>query len=325
MKLLKNSLSLGLSAMALAFAGPALAQHEGHEGHEGHENHQSTPTTVATTSVPAAEVEVATPALWKVADEDSTIYLFGTVHALPEGLEWYAGPVKDALESADILVTEIPMGKEDEAKMAQYALAQGMLPEGTTLRSLLDEEENATYAEAMGKLGMPANAFDRFEPWMASLTLTMLPLLQQGYSADAGVEKRLINIAGEDMAKGALETIEFQIGIFDGMPQDEQVDFLISTAGQVDKAKPMLDEMVAEWVEGDPDGLAELMNKGFEDDAELAEVLLYKRNEDWAGKIEEKLEGAGVIFIAVGAGHLAGDRSVQDYLAERGIETVRVQ
>ncbi|MDX1703532.1 MAG: TraB/GumN family protein, partial [Altererythrobacter ishigakiensis] len=92
----------------------------------------------------------------------------------------------------------------------------------------------------------------------------------------------------------------------------------------IDQIKPLLDQMVAEWVEGDAHALATLMNEGLTDPA-LAESLLYKRNRNWADWIDTRLDEPGTVFIAVGAGHLAGDKSVQEYLKAREIETVRVQ
>jgi len=207
--------------------------------------------------------------------------------------------------------------------MQQLAMSKGMLPAGTTLRSLLNEEQTAAYEAALGKIGVPAQAFDQLKPWMVGLSLSMIPLMQQGYSPDSGVEKIVITKAG-DKPQEALETAEFQLGIFDGLPTEQQVAFLMSAVDGVDEVKTMLDAMVAEWIEGDADSLARIMNDGM-DDPSLAEALLYQRNANWAEWIEERLDEPGTVFIAVGAGHLAGKRSVQDYLAEKGIETARVQ
>ena len=295
-----------LAASTILLANPVLAQ-------EG----------IVEASEATAVAETSAPALWKVADEDTTIYLFGTVHALPENVEWTTPALDNALASSDSIVTEIKMGPEIGQEMQSLVMAKGILPSGTTLRSLLTDEQTASYEEALGKLSIPPAAFDQFEPWYAGMMMSMLPLLQQGYSPDAGVEKVLLTKAG-DKEQQALETIEFQISVFDELPQDSQIGFLVEASEGVDEIKPMLDKMVAEWVEGDADALATLMNEGLTDPA-LAESLLYMRNRNWADWIDTRLETPGTVFIAVGAGHLAGDNSVQDYLAEREIETVRVQ
>lgn len=271
----------------------------------------------------AALASPAGPALWKVSDDDTTIYLFGTVHALPEGVGWYKGKIAQALGSSDTIVTEIEMDETTNSRMQQLVLNTGLLPPETPLRSLLSEQQKTTYAEAMRKLGLPETAFDRFEPWYAGISLTMLPLLQQGYSPDSGVEQVLLSNAGEKQHE-ALETLEFQLGIFDQLPQESQVTFLTETAANIDGIKPMLDQMVQEWLEGDADALAALMNNDLSDEV-LADRLLYSRNRTWAAWIDDRLDAPGTVFIAVGAGHLAGAQSVQEDLAKLGLRVERLQ
>lgn len=300
---LSTLFSLAVAPLALLAANPALAQ-----DHAGH-----------TAAAPAGKG----PALWKVADEDTTIYLFGTVHVLPKNIEWYDATIAKAFDSAGTIVTEIPMDAASEAQMAQLTQAKGMLPAGTTLRSLLNAEQTAAYTAAMGKIGVPVEAFDPVKPWLAGLTLSILPLMQQGYDPNSGVEKVLLAKA-EGKEKGALETAEFQLGIFDGMTQEAQVAFMMEAATNIDEVKPMLDSMVAEWSEGDAEGLAAIMNEGMSDPA-VAEALLYKRNANWAEWIDTRLDTPGTVFVAVGAGHLAGAKSVQDYLAQKGIMVTRVK
>lgn len=299
--------ALAASTIALLAGSPAIAE----------DKPAAQPAAATTASAPSG------PALWKVADADTTIYLFGTVHVLPKNVEWYDATIAKAFEGSDILVTEIPMDAASEAEMQKLTMAKGMLPQGTTLRSLLTPEQTKQYTAALAKLGAPAEAFDPLKPWLVGLTLSILPLMQSGYDPNSGVEKVLLSKAG-DKPKGALETAEYQLGIFDGMAQEAQLSFLMEAATEMDKTKPMLDRMVAEWVEGDADQLAEVMNEGMDDPA-VAEVLLYKRNANWAEWIDTRLDTPGTVFIAVGAGHLAGPKSVQDVLSQKGIKVTRVK
>lgn len=300
---LASFLGLTVAPFALLAANPALA-----------DDH----------TAPAAAAAAGTgPALWKVADEDTTIYLFGTVHVLPQGIDWYDATIETALTGSDMIVTEIPMDPAAEAELQQLTMAKGMLPPGTTLRSLLTPEQTETYSAALGKIGVPAEAFDPLKPWLVGLTMSLVPLMQQGYDPSSGVEKVLLSkVPGKET--GALETAEFQLGIFDGMTQEAQVAFMMEAAEGIDEAKPTLDRMVAEWAAGDAEGLAEVMNEGMTDPA-VAEALLYTRNANWAEWIDARLDQPGSVFIAVGAGHLAGPKSVQDYLAEKGIVVTRVK
>lgn len=286
-------------------------------------------TTVAEDIAPVAVVEPtpaapAGPALWKVADEDTSIYLFGTVHALPEDIDWFSGPVAEALDSSGTLVTEIPSGFEQDPALQQTVMSLAMLPADESLRDQLDPQQRASYEAAITSLDLPVGAFDRFEPWFAGVNLAMLPLLKAGYNPESGVEKIVESRAPAAATRDALETADFQLGVLDKLPLQSQVDFLIATTDMIDEVVPMMDQLLTEWVEGDTEQLGELMNANLADPV-LAEALLYSRNRNWTDWIDERLDTPGTVFMAVGAGHLAGTNSVQDYLEARGMTVTRVQ
>lgn len=282
------------------------------------------PDPQPTAAQPATAPASPGPALWKVADEDTTIYLFGTVHALPKDVEWYKGPIATALGSSQTLVTEIPSGAMKDGSVQQSFMTRAMLPEGQTLRGLLSAEQRTKFEEAMTKLGLPAEAFDKFEPWFAALTLATIPMLKAGYSMEAGVESAVEAKAATAVKRDALESVDMQLELFDGMPMDAQKTYLTSVAEDMDRVVPSLNAMVAAWAKGDADGLAKLMNDEL-DDPVLADRLLYARNRNWAQWIETRLAEPGTVFVAVGAGHLAGTNSVQDYLGKEGLKVTRVQ
>ncbi|WBY15705.1 TraB/GumN family protein [Erythrobacteraceae bacterium WH01K] len=302
---------------ALCLAGPAAAQD------------QQLPSPVPARTVPAEAVGLdetgsGVPALWKVADEDTTIYLFGTVHSLPADVDWYRGELAAALDSSDELVTEIDMNPEAMAAMQQVIVSKALLQEGT-LRGLMNEDQLAIYEGAMAKLGLLPDSFDTMEPWFAALMLSNSALSEAGFSPAAGAESVLEDISDGSKKRSALETVEFQMSIFDELPMDAQMRFLLEGAEEIDTLADELQKMVDEWAVGDAEGLADLLNEAFEEDPVLAERLLYSRNADWAVWIDDRLDEPGKVFMAVGAGHLAGNNSVQDLLAERGITALRVQ
>ena len=281
-------------------------------------------TTVASLG-PAATLERVDgegPALWKVADEDTTIYMFGTIHILPANMQWSNVRISDALTSSDSIVTELMPGAASTPESQQMFMSGGMLSDGRTLRSLMSDDERARYEAALGKIGLPAAAFDQMKPWLAAITLSIVPLMQNGYDIESGVEEALEKMASQETKRDALETVEYQFNVFDGMPEETQLRYLLETADQVDNIKSYVDSMVAEWLEGDADALADMMNEGLEDPV-LAERLLYTRNKNWAEWIDNRLDQPGTVFMAVGAGHLAGEKSVQDYLVDMDIATVR--
>lgn len=282
------------------------------------------PTGDTAGTAPAAVSASMGPALWKVSDEDTTVYLFGTVHALPQNVQWYRGAIETALSSSDALVTEIPVSAMQDPASQQVVMAKAMLPEGQSLRDLMSDADRTGYEGALTSLSLPPAAFDRFEPWFAAITLSVLPLLKNGWTPESGVEHVIDQRAGPDKTRLALETVDQQMSLFDTMPQTAQLKYLNAVARDIDKVVPMMDEMVAEWAEGDADDLADLMNESMDDPA-IAKLLLHDRNANWAEWIDDRMDQPGTVFIAVGAGHLAGTKSVQDYLTARGLSATRVQ
>ena len=302
---MKQSIRNLLAAFALAaipLAAPAWAE-----------------TPAATTAVAERHLK---PALWKVADADTTIYLFGTIHALPKGLVWLDGPVASALAESGELVTEIP--DAPAAQQQQTVRAIGLL-QGETLRSLMSDVDRAAYEALLARLRIPAEAFDPLEPWLAGITLGVMPYAMAGYGADDGVEAVLRKAAlAKGKKQGALETVEFQLGLFDKLPREAQLKFLGEAVRDFDKGTAIIGTMTEDWGKGDSDALARLLNDEM-DDPDLAEALLYQRNRNWAAWIRKRLDQPGAVFVAVGAGHLAGAGSVQDVLKAQGIATSRVQ
>lgn len=264
------------------------------------------------------------PALWKVQDEDTTIYLFGTVHILPANVQWFRGNIARALETSDTLVTEIPEGAMDDPAMKASVMAKGTLPEGKTLRQFLTPEQRKQYEAALARIGAPAAAFDKFEPWLAGITLAVMPLIMNGYDPESGAESVIEAAAPATATRLALETADQQIDFFDKLPPKSQVGFLMSSAKDLDRVVAMMDEMLIEWLEGDAESLAALMNSEMTDPVTTA-VLLHSRNERWAEWIDARMDEPGQVFIAVGAGHLAGEKSVQDFLAQRDFTVTRIQ
>jgi uncharacterized protein YbaP (TraB family) len=287
------------------------------------------------TSTLAQEAAVAAsgPAMWQVADEDTTVYLFGTVHFLPDGLDWYKPAIEAALTGADQFVSEIDTSAIPEMTpgqapppelmaIAQMQMQLAQLTTGGTLRDLMNEEDRGEYEAALAQLGAPPQAFDGFEPWFAFMTMSQLALMQAGLDPSAGVERSLDDLVeGKDRA--AFETIEQQLGFFDNLPMEAQLLMLDQTAENLDKMDEGLQQMIDQWMAGDPDGLAAIINEEMSDPL-LYEALLTRRNANWAEWIDSRMDQPGTVFIAVGAGHLAGEGSVQDYLAERGLVAQRV-
>jgi hypothetical protein len=267
----------------------------------------------------------ADPALWVVKDADTTIYLFGTVHVLKPGLSWFDEAVKTAFDSSGELVLE--MVQPEPAAIQALVAAKATNPAGSPpLTQQLPEAQRAAYIKALTDLGVPPTALDNYKPWFSAVTISMVAIGKAGYVPGSGAETVLSAEAKKvNKPVSGLETMEQQLGFFDSLPNNAQITFLNSTVEQLPKINTMMDGMVASWSAGDPAKLGELMNETLDDSPELAKTLLFDRNARWANWIDTRMDKPGVVFIAVGAGHLTGKRSVQDYLATRKLTVTRVK
>lgn len=263
------------------------------------------------------------PALWKVADADTTIYLFGTIHALPPNVSWYRGTIAEAFEGSQEVVTEL--GEPDLAQMQESLLARAVLPEGQTLRGLLSPEERTAYEQALASLDLSPVLFDRFEPWSPAIVLALVPLQRAGFAQETGVESQLIARAkalGRPLS--GLETIDYQLGLFDSLSPEAQKHYLMEVVKAIPTVVQDIQPIIEAWKAGDADRLAQLINAE-QDNPALAEALITNRNKAWADWIKARLDKPGRVFVAVGAGHLAGPGSVQDQLAAQGVTATRLQ
>jgi hypothetical protein len=268
---------------------------------------------------------LAHPALWVVKDADTTIYLFGTVHLLPHDTDWHFPALDQALADSQAMYVEIV--DDDQANMTALVLRYGM-DMTHPLEGLLTPFDRDRLAHAARLANVPGGmaALNVMRPWLAALTLTIAPLTQAGLDPAAGVDRQL-RAAMEKAGKPVrgLETAEQQIRFLADMPQSMQLAMLRSTLRDTDRATADFEAIVAAWKDGDDDALARLENDLMrKQEPELYRRLLVERNQAWAKRIEGLLQQPGIVFIAVGAAHLAGPDSVQAQLARDGIEAGRL-
>jgi uncharacterized protein YbaP (TraB family) len=275
-------------------------------------------------AAPAALRDVD-PALWVVKDKDTTIYLFGTVHLLKPGLSWFDDGVKSAFDKSDELRIEVVL-PDDPASMAPLVLGKAVDQTGKTMSSRLNETQRATYTEGMKKLGLDPAQLEPFEPWFIGLQATMLMIGKAGYQPNSGAEEVLKTAAksANKPIKG-LETVEEQMGFLDGAPETEQIVSLMTIVEKPEEGMKSFDAIVESWGKGDIKKAGALLNEGMKLTPGTAQILLYGRNERWAEWIDNRLDQPGTVFVAVGAGHLAGKNSVQHYLGKRKLKAVRVK
>lgn len=274
---------------------------------------------VATAAIPRAEGPG--PALWIVRDADSTLYLFGTMHLLRPTTGWGADRIDEAFASASHLIMEVD-SPEDQTALAPLIRQHGLSPD-RPLSSLLTPGELATLDAAARTMGGSAADLEPMRPWLAGVTIQSASIIRAGYAPGSGVEpilKARAQAAGKTVS--GFETPDEQIRMLAGFPEEGQLAWLRRALEEFGSAQTEVDRLVEAWAAGDVDTVRTLAVDPLRDTPLLYDVLLVRRNTNWADQIETLLEGSGTAFIAVGALHLAGDDSVQQILLGRGVEVV---
>lgn len=266
-----------------------------------------------------------TPALWQVSKGREKAYLFGSIHALPDGINWYGPAIADVFDVADILVMEIDAQKEGAAigkALQKLGRTKGLGPIKHRIKPELRDELRALQKAS----GLEDGAFSSREDWAAALALAGVATADLGVSGKYGVE----TIFG-DKARAtnkpiiALETAAEQFGYFDRLPDAAQKAMLESVIGEAASAKQSYRDLLKSWLTGDIASLAIDAKSGLLGTEAVRQSLLVTRNRNWQSKIIALMQSGKTPFIAVGAAHLAGDDSVQQMLRESGYTIKRLQ
>ena len=288
-------------------------------------------TASATQAKPAQVVSKADaepnadPAVWKVQGPHETVYLFGTVHVMKPDVRWHTKKVTDAFAKSDTLYLEVA-SLNDMAAMQPLVMKMGIDQEHP-LSTKISAEDKAALDKAIKGMSMPGEQMlEPMQPWLAYMTLSVMPILKSGYSPASGVDM-VISKDATDANKTVVgfETMEQQLHYLADFPHSEQVTLLHDQLQDLPTASTQMNEMMSAWTKGDVETIAKIENAGIAKSPELYKKLVVQRNQRFADEIAKLLAGTkpGTVFVAVGAAHLAGPDSVQKDLEAKGFKVTR--
>jgi uncharacterized protein YbaP (TraB family) len=268
----------------------------------------------------------AHPALWRLTKGPSTIYLFGTIHALPPHFEWETPEIRTVLGSADRLVLEAVIDS-DPNKSATALLRLGLSPTPLPpLEQRVAPKYRASLANMAAKTAVPIETLNSMKTWAAGMVLFGTTVSALGVSSADGVEEQLkAQFRSTGKPVEGLETLDQQLGFFDTLDETQQRDFLQSVVDQHSDDAADFGKMLGAWSHGNEKGIAISFDKDMKKSDALRDVLIARRNAHWADAIVARLAVPGTQFVAVGAGHLVGRDSVQAKLAKLGYKAERVE
>ena len=255
-------------------------------------------------STPAPTAPVAAesgPAMWVVQDNDTTVYLFGTFHALDRNSSWFTRSVRAAFDASQELVLET-LVPEDPAELHNMIVRNTLAVEPKAGEPVYADRGGSSFVASAGQA--------------MSAGKTMGMSVEQG--ADA-VLRRAATSSGKPVT--GLETFEFQLRMFSSLPPPPAPT---SSGKAVGDVGGLLGTMQSAWKRGDNASFATILGTMQTHSPQTYKTLFVDRNANWAGWIADRMAKPGTVFVAVGTGHLIGPDSVQTQLAARGINSARI-
>ena len=266
---------------------------------------------------PAREWPEPSPALWEVSGRNGEkAWLFGTIHALPDGVEWRTPAFEQAFAEARLLMVEIgDLGNSRAAARAfeEFATTPGM----PALSARTAPADRSAVDALMDHAGMDDADFWDTETWAAALILANAVRESE---IGNGVDRDLLD---QGKPVEALETFAAQFARFDRLSEADQRRFLAAVAREARREDA---EAQAEaWLTGDLPALESRVERELGSQPALRRALLTDRNAYFAARIVGTMEKGRAPFVAVGAGHMLGPGGLPAELAERGYTVRRLQ
>ena len=281
----------------------------------------------ATPNTPTAR---DTSLLWRISGKDveTPSYLFGTIHLIPSEDYFLENVVVRAMNDVDEVFFEV-----DPREMTDPANIMGIMSKinmrgDTTLSDLLTPARLDSVASYFNDLGMPFMFFQRMKPMFLSAMVGQEggagnPFMGGAESSTKSYEMELTQLAeAADKSISGLETMDFQLALFDSIPYSVQAEMLYQSiaselSGEGESGGGQYAEMVAMYKRKAVAEMSAMITTESEGYGDFEELLVVRRNENWVPNIVDRLTGAPALY-AVGAGHLGGDRGVIALLRDAG-------
>jgi len=263
---------------------------------------------------------------WKVTGpEGGAVYLLGTIHV--GRAEFYPLPavIENSFKAADTLVTETDLTEpQGSSRLLKLLLEKGTYPRGDTVENHIGAETRAHLAHYVATSKELGSDYTHLKPWFLSVAIAIVEAKRAGLNTNEGIDRHFVDQATA-MKKpiGTLETSEFQLELMNSFSDELQDQLLLAALLDTEKKPEVMGQLLQAWKSGDAERLHETTTRYLRDYPVLKplfEKMFDQRNGAMTQKIEEFLKTPKTIFVAVGAGHLTGERGILAQLRAKNYE-----
>ncbi|GGX72070.1 hypothetical protein GCM10011309_22920 [Litorimonas cladophorae] len=263
--------------------------------------------------------------MWVAKDHDSTLYIFGTVHLLPDDLTWQRDDMRQAFDNAGTIFFEVDTGPRGQIDATVLTTSLGLRNDGLRLSDRLDNYQLNLLEAAANNGGLTIASLDGMKPWLAAEFLTFAAAQNAGLSSDLSADEALKSRASRSGKNVVyLESLEDQIRASADLPEFIQLDILTETMEQFSILGRDATDIAEQWSVGGTDYLTEKLIRPMKARApEVFNGLLRDRNRNWVAPLSRFMDDSGTGFVAVGTAHLLGEDSLLTGLREQGYSVQR--
>src|SRR5690242_72306 len=263
---------------------------------------------------------------WKVTgSEGGAVYLLGTIHV--GRAEFYPLPavIENSFKAADTLVTETDLTEpQGSSRLLKLLLEKGTYPRGDTVENHIGAETRAHLAHYVATSKELGSDYTHLKPWFLSIAIAIVEAKRAGLNTNEGIDRHFVDQATA-MKKpiGTLETSEFQLELMNSFSDELQDQLLLAALLDTEKKPEVMGQLLQAWKSGDAERLHETTTRYLRDYPVLKplfEKMFDQRNDAMTQKIEEFLKTPKTVFVAVGAGHLTGERGILAQLRAKNYE-----
>jgi uncharacterized protein len=261
--------------------------------------------------------------VWTLKGTRNTVYLAGSVHALPKGDAAFPEQLERAYQAADAIMLEVDLASMNPIEAVKFITTNGTLPADQTLKDVVGAGPYERVSNLAASLEIPEIMIAKLEPWAAALVLTQFALTRTGFDPQLGIDMQITERARTDgKSIEGLETVIDQLSVFDARSFEEQTRFLLDSADDAPKLDDDLKELIVAWRTGNLRALEKAFLKERGKSPQLYDALLGVRNRLWLPKIEALLENDRDYLVVVGTLHFVGRDGLLALLREHGHKAI---
>jgi uncharacterized protein YbaP (TraB family) len=268
--------------------------------------------------------------LWKVTGSQGVVYLFGTIHVGRPDFYPLAPVIETSFKEADTLITEADLNEpQDSNRLLKMVLQKGTYPAGDSVENHIGQQTRAHLLPYVAATKELAASYARLKPWFLTVSIAVIEAKRMGFDTNQGLDRHFADEATE-MHKpiGTLETTEFQLELMNSFSEELQDRLLLSALLDAEHKTELMDDMLQAWKSGNADAMEQAKLRYVRDYPQLKPVfekMFDQRNDTMTQQIEQFLQTPKTYFVAVGAGHLTGERGILSQLRSKNYDVEQLQ